>query len=334
MGKRLLAYLIPVFMVSCNYDGGGEYQSVQGLAQGTSYRVTFQHPTVHDLKPQIDSVLQAFDMSLSAYEPGSIISAVNRNERVAVDSLFKAVFRESARVYQLTGGAFDITLGPVIDAWGFGPGEPVQVDSAMVDSLLNFVGMDKVDLRGDTVVKSIPQVTLNVNAIAQGFAVDVVSGFLDGLGCVNYLVEIGGEIRTRGRNPKGSFWRIGVDRPEYGNMVPGSQMQAILNMHDRALATSGNYRKFYEKDGMRITHSIDPATGYPKESRLLSATVLAPECITADAYATACMVMGLDRARQFIESQQDVDAYFVYGEEDGNYQVWHTDGLRKYIELP
>jgi len=334
MGNRLLAFLIPVFLLSCNFEGGGEYHTVQGLAQGTSYRITYQHPTEYNLKHRIDSILEAFDMSLSSYEQGSIISRVNRNERVAADSLFKVVFRESARVYQLTGGAFDITLGPVIDAWGFGPGEPAQVDSSLVDSLLNYVGMDKVDLRGDSVVKSIPEVKLNVNAIAQGFAVDVVSGFLEGLGCTNYLVEIGGEIRTRGKNPKGSFWRIGVDRPEFGNMVPGSQMQAIINMHDRSLATSGNYRKFYEKDGVRITHSIDPATGYPKASRLLSATVLAPECMTADAYATACMVMGLEKARQFIESQEEVDAYFIYGEENGQYEVWHTDGLRKYIELP
>jgi thiamine biosynthesis lipoprotein len=148
------------------------------------------------------------------------------------------------------------------------------------------------------------------------------------------MVEIGGEIRTRGKNPKGSFWRIGVDRPEFGNMIPGEQLQAIIRMHNRSLATSGNYRKYYEKDGVRITHSIDPATGFPRTSNLLSATILTKECITADAYATACMVLGLEKAKAFIEIQPDTDAYLIYGDENGTYQVWFTDGLRKYIDAP
>ncbi len=161
--------------------------------------------------------------------------------------------------------------------------------------------MEKVTLVGDSVQKSHPEVKLNVNAIAQGYAVDVVSAYLEDLGCRNYMVEIGGEIRTKGVNPKGNFWRIGVDRPEYGNMIPGQQLQVIISMHNRSLATSGNYRKFYEKDGVMITHSIDPATGFPKDSRLLSATILTEDCITADAYATSCMVMGLENAMAFIE---------------------------------
>ena len=163
--------------------------------------------------------------------------------------------------------------------------------------------MDKVALEGNKVKKSIPEVQINVNAIAQGYSVDVVANYLESLGSVNYMVEIGGEIRTRGKNSKGVFWRIGVDRPEFGNMIPGDQLQVIISMHDRSLATSGNYRKYYEKDGVRITHSIDPATGYPKTSRLLSATILTDECITADAYATACMVMGLEKAKDFHREQ-------------------------------
>jgi thiamine biosynthesis lipoprotein len=286
------------------------------------------------MQEQIDSVLKYFDSSLSTYDSLSIISAINSNKEVRTDSLFRAVFRESARVYQLTGGAFDITLGPVINAWGFGPGEMLEVDSAMVDSLLQYVGMEKVYLKGDRVVKSNPSIVLNVNAIAQGYSVDVVASYLEDLGCRNYMVEIGGEIRTRGVNGKGNFWRIGVDRPDFGNMIPGRQLQVIISMHNRSLATSGNYRKFYEKDGIKITHSINPATGFPKESRLLSATVLTEECITADAYATSCMVMGLEGAKEFIEDLKDVDAYLIYGDEVGAYQVWYTEGLKKYIENP
>ncbi len=319
----------------CTLEGGGEYYSIQGFAQGTTYHVTYQHPTESDLKGRVDSVLKAFDKSLSTYDSTSIISAINRNEPgVRTDSMFRTVFRESARVYQLSGGAFDITLAPVIDAWGFGDGQQIEVDSAVIDSLLQFVGMEKVDLKGDSVWKSHPNVTLNVNAIAQGFAVDVVAAYLGGLGCKNYMVEVGGEIRTRGMNPKGNFWRIGVDRPEFGNMIPGQQLQVIISMHNRSLATSGNYRKFYEQDGVRITHTIDPATGFPKESRLLSVTILTETCISADAYATACMAMGMENAKRFIESLDKTDAYLIYGDELGNYQVWYTDGLRKYIESP
>ena len=251
---------------------------------------------------------------------------------VTTDSMFRTVFREASRVYQVSGGAFDITLAPLIDAWGFGPGQAQEMDSAMVDSLLQYVGMDKVSLIGSKVYKNNPNVKLNVNAIAQGYAVDVVSYYLDDLGIKNYMVEIGGEIRTRGMNPNGNFWRIGVDRPETGNMIPGEQLQVILSMHNRSLATSGNYRKFYMKDGIMITHSIDPVTGFPKTSSLLSATVLTDECMTADAYATSCMVLGLENAIKFMENQKGVDAYFIYGDEFGNYQVWYTDGLKKYIE--
>ncbi len=319
---------------SCNTGDKGEYYTIQGFTQGTTYRITYQHPTEYDLKGRIDTLLRQFDLSLSTYEPASIISSINRNEDVRTDSMFRTVFRESARVYQETGGAFDITLGPVINAWGFGAGEQMDVDSSMVDSLLNYVGMDKVALVGDQVKKSMPEVQLNVNAIAQGYSVDVVSQFLESLGCVNYMVEIGGEIRTRGNNPKGSFWRIGVDRPDFGNMIPGDQLQVIITLHNRSLATSGNYRKFYEKDGIRITHTIDPATGYPRTSRLLSATILTEDCITADAYATSCMVMGLEKAKAFIERMPDTDAYLIYGDDDGTYQVWYSENLRKYIEEP
>lgn len=326
--------ILSLFLFGCsNGSGGGEFYKIAGFTQGTTYHITYQHPSACDLKEEVDSILKVFDHSLSTYDSTSIITAVNTNEPgVHTDSMFRTVFRESRRVYQVTGGAFDITLAPIIDAWGFGPGKAQELDSAMVDSLLQFVGMDKVSLIGSAVYKSDPNVKLNVNAIAQGYAVDVVSYYLDDLGIRNYMVEIGGEIRTRGMNPKGNFWRIGVDRPEMGNMVPGEQLQVILSMHNRSLATSGNYRKYYMKDGIMITHSIDPVTGFPKTSNLLSATILTDECITADAYATSCMVLGLEDARKFIENQKSVDAYLIYGDEFGSYQVWYTDGLKKYIE--
>lgn len=327
---------LAILVISCDQRSDeGEYFTVQGFTQGTTYRITYQHPTEYDLKDRIDSLLKVFDSSLSTYDSTSIISAINRNEpNVRTDTLFRTVFREAERVNKQSGGAFDITLGPLIDAWGFGPGEVLDLDSVLVDSLLQFVGMEKVKLIGEVVQKDHLAITLNVNAIAQGYAVDVVTHYLEELGCRNYMVEIGGEIRTRGKNPKGVFWRIGVDRPEYGNMIPGQQLQVIISMHNRSLATSGNYRKFYEKNGVRITHSIDPVSGYPKESRLLSATILTEQCMTADAYATACMVMGLEKAKAFVQGMRGTDAYFIFGNELGAYEVWYTDGLEKYIESP
>ncbi|MCK4881315.1 MAG: FAD:protein FMN transferase [Bacteroidales bacterium] len=333
--RFLLLLAVMAWITSCTSDSKGEYYSLQGFTQGTTYRITYQHPTISDLQGEIDSLLSVFDSSLSSYDSISIISAINRNELgVKTDSMFRTVFRESRRVYQVTGGAFDITLAPLINAWGFGPGQQQELDSAMVDSLLQYVGMDKISLVGEKVHKTDPNVKLNVNAIAQGYAVDVVAAYLEGLSCKNYMVEIGGEIRTRGMNSKGNFWRIGVDRPEYGNMIPGQQLQVIISMHNRSLATSGNYRKFYEKDGVMITHSIDPVTGYPKASSLLSVTILTDACMTADAYATACMVLGLEKAKAFVQDQKRVDAYFIFGNEFGAYQVWFTDGMKKYMESP
>jgi thiamine biosynthesis lipoprotein len=232
----------------------------------------------------------------------------------------------------VTGGAFDITLGPLIDAWGFGSGQRMNLDSTAVDSLLQFVGMEKVQLTGEYIYKSNPNVKLNVNAIAQGYAVDVVSSFLEELGCENYMVEIGGEIRTKGVNETGNFWRIGIDRPKFGNNIPGENLKAVISLHNRSIATSGNYRKYFEQDGIRITHTIDPISGFPKETNLLSVSILMKDCMTADAYATACMVMGLERAKEFVKGQNRVEAYFIYGDEYGNYQEWYTDGLTKYIE--
>lgn len=334
MKTRILLFLfIPALLSSCDPDEG-DYYKIRGFTQGTSYNITYQHPEEDDIKGRIDSLLRQFDLSLSSYEPGSIISRINTNEDVKTDSMFRTVFRESARVYQQTGGAFDITLAPVINAWGFGPGQQIEVDSAAVDSLLNYVGMEKITLVGEEVLKSIPEVQLNVNAIAQGYSVDVVAHFLEDMGCRNYMVEIGGEIRTHGKSSRGSFWRIGVDRPEFGNMIPGEQLQVIITMHNRSLATSGNYRKYYEKDGVRITHSIDPSTGFPRASRLLSVTVLTDECMTADAYATSCMVMGLEKAKEFIEGLPGTDAYLIYGDDDGTSQVWYSESLSKYIEQP
>jgi thiamine biosynthesis lipoprotein len=278
----------------------------------------------------VDSLLADFDMSLSIYQPASLISRINRNEPgVRTDQKFRDVFTKSFEVYKKTDGAFDITVGPIVNALGFGSKDTLDVDSLMIDSLLAFVGMDKVRLEDEFVVKQDTNVILDVNAIAQGFSVDLVAAFLEERKIKNYMVEIGGEIRAKGRNASNELWRIGIDKPMEGNMVPGENLQAIIRLNDRSLATSGNYRRFYEKNGIKYVHTIDPKTGFPVISNLLSATVVAKDCMTADAYATAFMVFGTERSVRFLEENSFLDAYLIYADEKGSYRVYATPGIKK-----
>lgn len=336
MSKKLITptiIIVAVLLAVWIYDAPElEYQKISGETQGTTYNITVEYKKGEDLKAEIEDVLSDFDMSLSTYEPTSIISRVNSNdEDVGLDEKFIRVFNEAHEVYQSTGGAFDITVAPIVNAWGFGFTPGMDVDSALIDSLLMYVGMDKVNLADNKIVKDDPSVMLDVNAIAQGYSVDVMAEFLDSKKINNYLVEIGGELRCKGKNPKGSDWKIGIDRPEEGNITPGAKLQAVIALKTKSLATSGNYRKFYEMDGIKYAHSIDPKTGYPVLSRLLSATVLADECITADAYATAFMVMGLEKSIEFLSAQEDLEAYLVYSDEEGNYMVYTTPGMREHV---
>ncbi|NOY37654.1 MAG: FAD:protein FMN transferase [Chlorobi bacterium] len=317
------------------------FLAADGFAQGTTYHIVVKKTPLKfflkkdssgNLKTQIDSILDHFDQSLSTYQRESIISRINRNEPgVTVDTLFKRVFHVSEEIYRESDGAFDITVAPLVSAWGFGPGGPDEQNNPNIDSLLRFVGMDKVHLEGASVIKEDTSVRLDVNAIAQGYSVDVVSGFLDDAGYRNYLVEIGGEIRARGTKGWNNPWKVGVDKPTDNNFIPGQNLQAILKLKDKALATSGNYRKFYIKNGVKYAHTINPKTGYPARNRLLSITVIADECIYADGYATACMVMGVEKSREFIKSKPGLEAYLVYSGDNGSYLTWESDGFSRYM---
>ena len=206
-----------------------------------------------------------------------------------------------------------------------------DIDSSLIDSLLQYVGMDKIRIEDHHLLKSDPNVSIDVNALAQGYSVDLAARFFDEQGVRNYMVEIGGELRTKGHNPKGQDWKIGIDRPEFGNMIPGAALQAIVRLKENSLATSGNYRKFYEENGVKYTHSIDPKTGYPAKQQLLSATIVTDECITADAYATACMVLGLEKAKAMLEKHPELQAYLIYNDDEGKYQVYYTKGFKPMI---
>jgi len=309
-----------------------QFASITGFAQGTTYHITYASRSNSDLRLSVDSLLSAFDQSLSIYEPASVISRTNRNEPgTELDDKFIRVFNKSAEVFEKTGGAFDITVGPIVNALGFGSTDTLTVDSTHIDSLLAFVGMEKVRISGRSLIKADPRIVLDVNAIAQGYAVDLVCELLESNGIRRYMVEIGGEVRARGRNPGNRPWRIGVDKPLEGNNLPGENLQAIVSLKNQSLATSGNYRRFYVRDGIKITHTIDPHTGYPVVSNLLSATVVASDCMTADAYATAFMVFGLDRSIAFLQENTFLQALLIYSDETGAFRMYISDGLKNKL---
>lgn len=332
--KKISLFLLSGFVL---FSSCSKMKTIDGFTQGTTYHIVFEQGSI--IKPgtpiskyQIDSLLADFDLSLSSYHPNSIISRINRNEpSVLLDDYFIKVFNISFEVYKATDGIFDLTVAPLVNAWGFGPEESSGSDSLTIDSLMQFVGMNKVRISENYLVKDLDGIKLDVNAVAQGYSVDVVGSFIEEKGIKNYLVEIGGEVRARGRKLHGKSWRVGIDKPYENNFDPGEDLQEILIMDDMSLATSGNYRKFYVKDGVKYSHSIDPGTGYPVMDRLLSATIVSRECIYADAYATACMIMGLEESIKLVNSNEMLEAYFVYSGESGEFQIQFTDGFEKYI---
>ncbi|MDR0815651.1 MAG: FAD:protein FMN transferase [Bacteroidales bacterium] len=310
-----------------------EYVTHQGFAEGTTYKVTYAPAAAGEsYEEDIVQVLQRFSESLSTYLPTSLISRINQNvPDVEIDDYFRTVFVKSAEVNRASSGAFDITIAPIVNLWGFGftSGTP-DIAPAKIDSLLQFVGMDKIRIVGNKVVKDNPGVMLDVNAIAKGYSVDVVADFLKSKGCKNYLVEIGGEIVARGVNASGHPWRVGIDRPA-DHAVPGQDLQAVVALDNKALATSGNYRRFFEKDGVKYAHTIDVKTGYPVSHNLLSVTIVAADCITADAWATVCMVVGLDKTMALLADHPELEALLIYSDQQGNYQIHVTKGLESAV---
>ncbi len=327
------ALFIFILATSCTTDKSADraYLSIRGFTQGTNYMVKYSSPDTIDYKDEIEHLLAEIDTSMSTYNEHSIISKVNNNEEVEPDKYFKDVFNTAMKISRETQGAFDITVGPLVSAWGFGQEEVRDIDSAIVDSIRKFVGYEKVTLEGGSIHKKDKRLRLDMNAIAQGYTTDVIANFLDEKGIKNYLVEVGGEVKTKGISPSDRQWRIGIDKPVDSNNVAGRNLQAIVKLDNRALATSGNYRKFYIKDGVKYAHTINPKTGYPVTHQLLSASVFAPDCITADAYATAFMVMGRKESKKLVNKIEDIDAYFIYSDEEGNFSVDYSENLKESI---
>jgi len=326
-----LVVILLVFLSSCQ-PKKSEYLKIAGYAQGTSFHITYENSNNENYGDAIDSILKAFDKSCSMYDSTSIISRINNNDpTVEADDWFIDVFKKSAEVNALSDGALDITVGPVVRAWGFGAQPMAKHDRAYIDSLLQYVGMEKVKLAGRKVIKQLPGVSLDVNAVAQGYSVDVLAKFFDQKGIKNYLVEIGGEVRSNGTNAKNMLWRVGIDRPADDNIIPGQQIQAIIELNNKSLTTAGNYRKFFVENGVKYGHTIDPKTGYPAKNTLLSATVVADDAVTADAWDTAFMVLGLEKSKEILTKLKGIEVYFIYSNDKGEYEIYCSDGLKKMI---
>ena len=284
------------------------YQRAEGLAFGTTYHVTYQH--ADDLKDSIVATLKLVDDEFSMFNSHSTVARINRGEQPQRSRMFQEVYDLAQTVNRETDGAFDITVAPLVNAWGFGFKHEQMPTPQQVDSLLKIRSQ------------------LDFAAIAKGYGCDLVTRLMERRGVRNFMVEIGGEVVTRGINPSRMPWRIGVNKPTDDSLSTGNgELQTVLNVTDRAMATSGNYRNFYVRDGRKYAHTIDPRTGYPVQHNILSATVLADHCATADAYATAFMVLGLEGAQRVLGRHPELTAYIIYNDEQGQMAVWRSPGL-------
>ena len=303
------------------------YQQNTDLIFGTTYHVTYQCDS--DMSASIKAELMKVDRSLSPFNKSSVITAINNNQSVEPDQMFLDVFQQAMTISQETKGAFDITVAPLVNAWGFGFKNGEMPSRHQVDSLMAIVGYQKVSLVDGKIRKADPRMMLDCSAIAKGYGTDVVANFLRKRGVENFMVEIGGEIVTQGVNPKRLPWRIGVTKPTEDPLNVEHELQTTLNVTDIAMATSGNYRNFYYKGNKRYAHT--PHTGYPVQHNILSATVLAKTCMVADAYATSFMVMGLDGAKEVLQRHPELMAYLIYDDGQGGNAIWCSPSLKNRI---
>jgi len=302
-------------------------QRTEGSVFGTIYHITYQAD--NNLQEGIDSTLAEVDNSLSPFNKKSIITAINNGQDTTVNEMFTVVFNLSKQVSEQTDGAFDITVAPLVNLWGFGFKNMKNVTDEKVDSLRQFVDFKSVDLVDGKVIKQHPETMLDCSAIAKGYGVDAVGLYLESKGVKNYMVEIGGEVRVRGFNPRGEDWKIGINKPIDDSLSVNGDIQQVLKVTDLSMATSGNYRNFYIKGGKKYAHTIDPRTGHPVQHNILSSTVIAKDCATADAYATSFMVLGLEGAKKVISKHPELRVFFILSKDDGSTEEWYTDSMKE-----
>lgn len=310
---------------------------LSGETQGTYYAITYYDGKQRDFSSEIAEILRQVDASVSVYIDSSLINRINRNETDSVDKIFYDNFSVAQKVSEASGGAFDCTIGRLIEAWGWGFSKRDSITSAKIEQLRKHSGYGKVFIVNRQLLKEDDSITLNFNAIAQGYTSDLIATFLRSKEITSFLVDVGGELVAEGEKPDSSPWTIGIELPDESGDVPENLMdrplQAILSVKGgKGVATSGNYRKFYVENGVKYSHTIDPATGYPVRHSLLSATVVASTATLADAWATAFMVMGLEKAQDYLRSHPELQGYFIYADTSGQGRTWMSDSLKKAVE--
>lgn len=304
---------------------------LQGEAQGTTYQITYFDSLERNYTSEILGLLVDFDASVSLWDKNSILSRTNRNDpNVSVDSIFLACFKRAKTLWELTEGAFDPTVLPLVTAWGWGPTPGDGHSKAQIDSMLAFVGFSKVKLDGNKVVKQDPRLQLDFNAFAQGYSVDLVAGFLENHGVFSYLIEIGGEVRAGNCPPNELAWKVGLESP-LDNKISKNPELVRVNLVSCSVATSGNNRKFFEEDGIRYAHHLDPKTGYPAKNNLLAVSVFTQDCMDADALATGILVMGYKKAMRFLKKHPEVQVILVYSDSNGEQCVFSSKGMESKI---
>jgi thiamine biosynthesis lipoprotein len=325
MKPIFLLFSLSVFVFSC--EPKHKNSKISGPVFGTSYAIMYYSENEQDFRENFDSLFSTINKSLSTYKEDSDISKINRNEATNVDAHFITVFNESKLIFKETEGAFDPTIGAVVNAWNFGPkGKVIGLDEIKIDSLMASVGLNKVNLMGERVIKENPNTFIDFNAIAKGYGVDVVSNFLESQNISNYIVEIGGEIRAKGMNMETQKpWRVGIEKPNFDGTQ--SLIKAI-DLHNEAMATSGTYRKYsIDENGNRYSHIIDAKTGYPSKTNLLSISVIANTCMVADAYATAFESMGMEKVKQFLESHPELKVFLIFENENNELETLNLNGF-------
>lgn len=322
--RKITLVVLLISLISCN-SIKEELKTVDGNAIGTTFSIRYLDSSSVKFETKIDSLISLVNKSLSTYIPTSDISKINKGDStVVIDDFFKEIFLKSERIYNETNGDFDPTVGVLVNAWGFGPGEAIKdLDSTKINELLNFVGFDKVKFVNGRIQKKYPEIYFDFNSIAKGFLVDVVSRLFEQHGVKNYMVEIGGEIRARGVNQNEEYWRIAIENPNFD----GSRSFATtIQLKNESMATSGNYRKYRTTDdGKKYVHTINTKTGFATESNLLSASVISKsDCADVDAYATAFMAMGLEKTKVFLNEHSELKAYLIYADGNGELVMYKT----------
>ena len=323
--KRLaILFGIIVLLTSCNRQP--KKIMLQGEAQGSYYAITYYDEQERNFQHEIDSIFHAVDVSVNLWVDTSVISKVNRNEDVTLDSIFIDNFNIAQEAARLSDGYFDPTISPIVAAWGFSYKHGDSITPQLIDSLKQLVDYRKVRIENGMVVKENPDMTLDFNAIAQGYTSDLIASFLDSRGIKNYLVDTGGEIMAHGTKPNGQPWIVGIEKPA-DNWDSEQVVHTRIALRDKGLVTSGSTRKYVERNGKRYSHCIDPNTGYPVEHQVLSVTVMANSSVWADALASICMVMGMEKSLPLIESMDDVEAYYIYVNENNELETFATEGF-------